>query len=243
MAGGKKSKKRRPAGRRPPAAQRPQPGRQPAAKQGPARGPSAPRKPTRAERLEAARRARRRKALAVRLGIAAVVAALLGALAVKLVSDRREAAAAESRLTKGSCDVDTRSDPTDRAGANHVPNATYRVDPPAGGNHDPEVAGSDTDLYGEGGVPPDGQLVHALEHGYVIFWHRPDISQGDREAIQEVADRYDRDVLVVPRPSLRPPVAATAWGNRLLCRNVEPDALDLFTRSYRNKGPEKVPHE
>ena len=242
MAGGKKSKKRRPAGRRPPAAQRPQPGRQPAAKQGPARGPSAPRKPTRAERLEAARRARRRKALAVRLGIAAVVAALLGALAVKLVSDRREAAAAESRLTKGSCDVDTRSDPTDRAGANHVPNATYRVDPPAGGNHDPEVAGSDTDLYGEGGVPPDGQLVHALEHGYVIFWYKPAVRGQELDELRQVAERHDRDVLVVPRPSMRPRVAATAWGRRLLCDKLEAGPLGEFVVRYRNKGPEKVPH-
>jgi len=53
----------------------------------------------------------------------------------------------------------------------------------------------------------------------------------------------DKDVLVVERPTLTVPVAATAWGHRLLCQEVEREALVTFTGQYVNKGPEDVPHE
>ncbi len=198
-------------------------------------------KPTKAERIEAARRARRRKTLMVRGAVAGIAAVIVVGVAARVVANRSESRDVRRQLTAGSCTFDTRADPTDPSPANHVPNPTYRVEPPAGGNHSPQAAPART--YGDDQVPPDGQLVHAMEHGYVILWHRPDISGPDRDALRRVADRHERDVLVVPRPQLSTPVAATAWGNRLLCRAMEPDALDLFTREYRNKGPEKVPHE
>ena len=196
-------------------------------------------KPTKAERIEAARRARRRKALLVRAALAGVAVLVLVGVAARVVADRKQEGDVRAQLTAGSCTFDTNADPTDPAPANHVADPTYRVDPPAGGNHSPQPAPART--YREQ-VPPDGQIVHAMEHGYVVLWHRPDLARRDRDALQEVADRHERDVLVVPRPTLSTPVAATAWENRLLCRSVEPDALDLFVREYRNKGPERVPH-
>ncbi len=197
--------------------------------------------PSRSQRIEAARRARRRKSLLVRVAIGGIFVALVAGVAVRVLADRSQGEETRRQLTAGSCTFDTRADPTDPVPDNHVPNPTYEVDPPAGGNHDPQAARRA--IYSQGQVPPDGQLVHALEHGYVIFWHRPDLSEEDRQALLDVAGRHEVDVLVVPRPSLPTTVAATAWGRRLLCGNVEPDALDLFTRTYRNQGPEKVPHE
>ncbi len=197
-------------------------------------------KPTRAERIEAARRARRRKRLVARGALAAIAAALLIGVAARVLADRNQAGDIRRQLTAGSCNVDTKADRTDPPPANHVPDPTYRVDPPAGGNHSSQAAPAGT--YQSDQVPPDGHLVHSLEHGYVILWHRPDLPAADRDAVQKVADRYRRDVLVVPRPTLPTPVAATAWGNRLLCGAVEAEPLGLFIREYRNKGPEKVPH-
>lgn len=197
-------------------------------------------KPTRAERIEAARRARRRKRLVARGALAGIALALLIGVGARVVADRNQAGEVRRQLTAGSCTFDTKADPTDPPPANHVPDPTYRVDPPAGGNHSDVAARAGT--YRGDQVPPDGQLVHSLEHGYVILWHRPDLPPEQRDALQKVADRHERDVLVVPRPTLSTPVAATAWGNRLLCRTAEPDPLDLFVREYRNKGPEKVPH-
>ena len=196
--------------------------------------------PTKAQRIEAARTARRRKSLAARLAVAAIAGILLAVLVIRVLSGRDDGNATRAQLTAGSCEYDSKADRTDPAPRNHVASPTYRVDPPAGGNHLPQAARPAD--YSEGQVPSDGQIVHALEHGYVVLWERPDLAESDRQALQGVAGRYQKDVLVVPRPSLPTTVAATAWGKRLLCGNVEPDALDLFVRTYRNKGPEKIPH-
>jgi hypothetical protein len=60
--------------------------------------------------------------------------------------------------------------------------------------------------------------------------------------VQAAADRFERDTLVVERQSLTTPVAATAWGKRLLCGTVDSAPLERFIEEYRNKGPEKIPH-
>ncbi len=44
----------------------------------------------------------------------------------------------------------------------------------------------------------------------------------------------------MPRPSLPSAVAATAWHRRLLCPSFEREPIELFIRSFRDKGPEKV---
>jgi len=213
---------------------------QPSTKAQPTKAQPTKAQSTKAQRIEAARTARRRKSLATRLAVAAIAGILLALLVVRVLAGRDDANATRAQLTAGSCKYDTQADRTNPAPRNHVASPTYRVDPPAGGNHLPQAARPAD--YSEGQVPPDGQIVHALEHGYVILWERPDLAESDRQALQGVAGRYQKDVLVVPRPSLPTKVAATAWGKRLLCGNVEPDALDLFTRTYRNKGPEKIPH-
>jgi len=47
---------------------------------------------------------------------------------------------------------------------------------------------------------------------------------------------------VLPRDSLTVDVAATSWGERLLCPTVETGPLQRFVEAYRNKGPERVDH-
>lgn len=194
-------------------------------------------KPTRAARIEAARRARRRKALLIRLAVVGVVVAVLAAVAYTAFDRRREERALRARLTAGSCTFDTRSDPTDRGTQSHVASPTYEVDPPAGGNHMPAAAAPA--VYGAESVPPDGRLVHALEHGDVVLWYRPGLDQEALDALTAVAERYTNDVLVVPRRSLEQTVAATAWGKRLLCGELEPGRIAEFVRAYRDKGPEQ----
>ena len=242
MASGKSSKGSR-GKKRPPARRPPGPARTPAA------GPPGPggatgteqagakAKVSRAERLEAARRARKRKATITRVGVAGAVAVLVLVVAVVVVSNKKDAKADQQRLTAGSCTYDTKSDPTDSVNR-HVPPASYAVDPPAGGNHDPSAAPAG--LYdGAGQTPPkDPQLVHSLEHGFVVIWHRPDLSEADLAAVHGVFDDHPDDVLVVPRASLKGKVAATSWGRRLLCGEVEPDVLSEFVDLYRNKSPE-----
>ena len=121
-----------------------------------------------------------------------------------------------------------------------MPNPTYEVNPPAGGNHTPQAASAG--VFTAETAPPDGQLVHALEHGYVVLWHRPDIDEPSLAALRDVAGKHARDVLIVPRASLPTPVAATAWHARLGCGSVEADTMERFITTFANQGPEKVPH-
>jgi len=167
---------------------------------------------------------------------------LVALITVTVISSRRSNDRAVAKLEAGgSCRYDTKADTDGGSGNNHVNgDVTYRTNPPAGGNHSPTPAGAG--VFTATNTPPDNQLVHSLEHGYVVIWHRPDISPGVLDDLKALAGRSAKDVLIVPRESLPQPVAATAWHRRLLCSQPDLQALELFVTTYRNKGPEKVPH-
>jgi hypothetical protein len=117
---------------------------------------------------------------------------------------------------------------------------TYRVNPPSGGDHLSQSTGPG--VFAGLNVLPDGVVVHALEHGYVVLWHRGDTPVADITTIRDVQAKYPRDALVVERKDLPGPVAATAWKQRLLCDGADAEQLSDFVEKARNKGPEKVPH-
>lgn len=246
MASKKKRTPPRPkSGSRPPAKRPGQPGAgsKPAAK--PASSAKAPRErtgPTRAERLAAAEAARRRKAARNRALIAGGLVAVLALLTITIINSRRSNQRVVSALeSSGNCEYDTRNDSDRGLGNNHVNgDVTYEVNPPAGGNHNPSA--SPPGIFTVDNTPPDAQIVHSLEHGYVTIWHRPDVDSATLDGLKGVTNKYPRDVLLVPRASLEQPVAATAWHRRLLCERSDVEALERFVKEYRNKGPEKVEH-
>lgn len=163
---------------------------------------------------------------------AVVLCAVAAYVVLHARAGRADAQRLQRALTAGSCTTDRRADPL-RGG--HVADPVFRVDPPAGGTHTPEVAKAG--VYAGARVPPEGRLVHALEHGYVVLWHRPDVPVGPLAAVEAA---HPRDVLVVERPSLPVPVAATAWGRRLLCGRAEPPVLERFVGAYVGRGPEDL---
>lgn len=184
---------------------------------------------------QARRRKRRFSNAAWAIAALAVVGAILYFTVGSYLGDRNAVAA----MTSGSCRYDERSDPG-RSGI-HIDNPTFSVEPPAGGAHTPAVAGSG-DYSAAAQLPGDGQLVHALEHGYINIWYRPSISPEDLEALKALQRENRVDTLLIPRATLSTPVAATAWHKRLLCDQVEIEALQTFTDAYVNEGPERVPH-
>lgn len=205
----------------------------------PPRAAAAPEGPTQRERQRAARQAaERREGLRRALTTAGLVALVLALIAGYLAYDRRQDAQLREALTSGSCEVDRETDPTRPQGQNHVPNPVFRVNPPAGGDHLAGVARGG--VYSGTSVPADGLLVHSLEHGYVIAWHAPDLPDEQVEQLRAFEERHSGDVIVAEREGLPVPVAATAWGQRLLCQEVEPEALDTFVDEYVGKGPENV---
>jgi hypothetical protein len=191
----------------------------------------------RAQQRAAAEAATRRQARRRRLVTAGLLVAALAAVGGYVWTSQRADDELRTALTAGTCTVDTESD-TISGGDGHVAAPVYEVDPPAGGDHTAAVARSG--VYEGASVPPDGQLVHALEHGYVIAWHRPDLPADQREQLAAFEQEHDGDVIVAERASLPTAVAATAWGQRLLCEAVEPEVLDRFAEAHVGNGPEDV---
>lgn len=195
--------------------------------------------PTQAERLEQARRSRRRRSRLVRFGTVGVVVAVAAAgLGWKVRSDQAERRAIAA-MTAGTCRFDRRTDPG-RVNQ-HADNATFEVEPPSGGVHDPSPASPA--VYGEGSAPPDARIVHALEHGDIALWYRAGADPATVEAMEELAAAREDDVLVLARPGLDAEVAAVAWRRRLLCEVSEPASLRRFIERYADEGPENQPEE
>jgi hypothetical protein len=163
-------------------------------------------------------------------------AALIVALAAGGAGSSKPSTTAPIAASGAPCTADTRSDP----GRSHVANPSYTVDPPAGGDHLSVAARAGQ--YAPGAVPPDGQLVHSLEHGYVDLWYQPSLSADQLAGLESVASQFSVDTLLIPRASLPVPVAATAWHQRLLCQGVNTASLTNFIEAWRNQGPEKIPH-
>jgi Protein of unknown function (DUF3105) len=125
---------------------------------------------------------------------------------------------------------------------------TYKQNPPVFGPHNPQWA-SDGNYVGQG-APGIENVVHALEHGRVVIWYKPNlparqISQLETlfaEPIEGKPEGYKQ--LLVEHPSMPFQVAATSWGQQLGCRTFTDqtfDALRTFRSTYVDKGPESVP--
>lgn len=170
------------------------------------------------------------------------MAAFVGVGALILVAGalvwRNAQAEANARraMTATGCRYDSRSDP----GTGDNGNTTFSVNPPSGGPHGASPAVGRFYRPGEA-APDDGAVVHALEHGRIAIWYRPDLPAPDIERLSGLLEVRDRMVLLVPRPSLSDPVAATAWRRRLLCPQTDVVALTRFVRTYVDEGPEKQP--
>lgn len=202
------------------------------------RAEAAPAGPTKRQlEREAQQKAARREALRRKLVAAGLAVAAVAAVAAYVVRDRQQDAELREALTSGSCEVDTEADEIS-GGDGHVASPRYTVDPPAGGDH--LAAPASSGVYEGASVPPDGQLVHSLEHGYIVVWHAPNLPDEQKEQLAEFASRHEPDVIVAEHRGNPVPVAATAWGDRLLCQAVEPDALDRFYSEHVGDGPEDV---
>jgi Protein of unknown function (DUF3105) len=121
----------------------------------------------------------------------------------------------------------------------------YASEPPSIGRHY-QVPPED-DIYEE--APPAEHVVHALEHGRIVIWLRPDLSDEQRAQFKALYEEDPYHVIMVPRQELKQPFAVTAWvapdvGHTLRCKELNDDSWDAiraFKEQYRDKGPEFVP--
>lgn len=119
----------------------------------------------------------------------------------------------------------------------------YPTNPPTNGPHAFTWA-QDGDYAGQA-APPTGQVVHAQEHGRVVIQYRPGISEHKLAQLVALYEESPEHVLLLENATDMPcEVAATAWGQGVLCPKLNArsfDALRAFRDRFRGKGPESVP--
>ncbi len=126
-------------------------------------------------------------------------------------------------------------------GGGHVADGTqvqYNSNPPTSGSHynNPQLAGS----YDS--APPDGNLVHSLEHGAVILWYKADLPATDSAKLKLIFDNVSvSKKIMVPRSSLDVPVALTSWGRILKLQTIDENQIKSFLETNEDRGPEKAP--
>ena len=122
----------------------------------------------------------------------------------------------------------------------------YNSDPPTSGPH--YVQPAEAGFYEE--ALPDEQLVHNLEHGYVIIWYNC-AGLGDsncqtlKTKIKTVMDNAKpialtgtKKLIAVPRPDMDALIVLTSWGrvDRLTSFN-EAEIME-YINDFRNHSPE-----
>lgn len=126
-------------------------------------------------------------------------------------------------------------------GQEHVAEGTdidYNSNPPTSGPH--YTVQADAGIYDE--APPDGQLVHNLEHGYVIISYKPGaVSDEELEQMrQQVLDlsKNNPRLILTPRSSLDVPIALTSWGYLQNLEAYDPETVEAFYNAHIARGPE-----
>jgi len=163
------------------------------------------------------KREQRKRIIATVLIIAVIAGIVLGFVLTGQSKNQTAAPIAGSADPKVQCAPDQKFDDITSGNGHTTSKVKYTVDPPAGGDHNPNPAAPG--IYDEGKSPGDERIVHALEHGYVAIWYNPDSSQSDEAKLENLWKNYKNDVILVARRTLPSsiPVVATAWHNRLQC--------------------------
>ncbi len=125
-------------------------------------------------------------------------------------------------------------------GAQHPP---YNSNPPTSGWHydTPLAAG----IYDTPQV--DENLVHSLEHGYIIVSYDcaklNGLSCDDlKTKLSDLANQQRIwKLIVVPRDNMDAPIALTAWGRIEKLNTYDENSIRAFVSAWRDKGPEQTP--
>jgi putative peptide zinc metalloprotease protein len=82
---------------------------------------------------------------------------------------------------------------------------------------------------------PDGQTVHALEHGRVVIHYRPGTQAEVVAKLESIGKRFARDTVVHPNPRLDSQIALTAWGRIDTMDSYDEARILRFTSELRGR--------
>jgi hypothetical protein len=119
--------------------------------------------------------------------------------------------------------------------ADYRPNSTPRSSGPH--SNQTIIYGSYTDTV------PELNAVHNLEHGAVIIWYGPDVSES---TINQINDFYEQDpngLIVSQHPQLGDEIALVAWTHVARCPSFDENAANRFIDRFGFRGPESCKND
>lgn len=150
-----------------------------------------------------------------------------------------------------STECNVMQDESPPSSAVHLPACSaisYDTDPPSGGDHYGTWAAFQSYDF----AVPDGFLVHALEHGAVVFWYNCPGGCADEVATVEafiaslpddpLCDPFDvpRRAILTPSATLGSRWAASSWGYSLKADCFDEAAFGAFYAEHYGEGPESL---
>jgi len=149
----------------------------------------------------------------------------------------------------GACAaVEEESSPASTAHVVPCSAVTYDTDPPSGGAHFSVWAAFQSYDF----PVPHGFLVHALEHGAVVYWYNcPEGCADEVAAAEAMIAALPEDpvcrgratpnrVILTPSPSLGTRWAASSWGFTLRADCFDPDPFRDFYTQHFGRGLEPL---
>lgn len=130
-------------------------------------------------------------------------------------------------------------------GYRHVPagtEITFQLDPPTSGPH--YDSWTPPGFYTD--PQPAGMLVHSLEHGYVVIYYSPSLSNEKLEALHRLVERVNQNsktggkwdgVVAVPG-KYEEEIVLTAWRKMLRLKVYDEVLIEKFLDAYLGRGPE-----
>ncbi len=136
------------------------------------------------------------------------------------------------------------------AAARSQTSVSYSTTPPTGGDHFLETAPPNKNFYDRDDDVRPENLVHNLEHGYVVVWYDKQATDAEindlrkiSKNISNVNDRFGKKFIVAPytRGDFDGDnnVGMTAWAASQLCGKVSGEAIEAFAKDFRTPGGAK----
>ena len=176
----------------------------------------------------------KRRAPAVIAALAALVGVGLGGCAAGEPSAEDTTTSTAAEAEGCGLVVEEQLDP--QSGRHLLPGAdvpAYQSDPPTSGAHR-------SGALPEGGfrtqpLDPPSQ-VQFLEAGRVLVQYQPgQVTPAELERLEGLPESDD-SIVVAPNSGLPAPVVATAWAHKMLCEDVDGNALTAFAGSYADRS-------
>lgn len=137
-----------------------------------------------------------------------------------------------------------------KVSANHVNGPVPYPNPPSSGNHNGTPAPGNIRFYERGTDRQPEQLVHNLEHGYIVVWYDSDLPDVEVEQLKSLSRSIAEDhrkFIVFPwnrgKFEGTKNVVVASWARQQACDKVSGSAIEAFVKDYDFKGDKSVAPE